>query len=59
MTLEAWVKNAWLEKRGSDRDEIRRLLGLADGCLEDYWRAVTGKLSVNLGFQCYVNVFPG
>src|SRR5438874_2245680 len=31
MTLETWVKNTWLEKRGSDREEIGRLLALADG----------------------------
>jgi hypothetical protein len=48
MTLETWVKNAWLEKRGSDRDEIRRLLALADGRLEDYQRAVAGKLSADV-----------
>ena len=48
MTLETWVKNAWLEKRGSDGDEIRRLLALADGRLEDYQRAVAGKLSADV-----------
>lgn len=48
MTLETWVKNAWLEKRGSDREEIRRLLALADGRLEDYQRAVAGKLSADV-----------
>ncbi len=48
MTLETWVKNAWLEKRDSDRDEISRLLALADGRLEDYQRAVAGKLSANV-----------
>ena len=30
MTLETWVKNSWLEKRASDREEIARLLALAD-----------------------------
>jgi len=24
MTLENWVKNSWLEKRASDREEIGR-----------------------------------
>lgn len=48
MTLETWVKNAWLEKRDSDRDEISRLLALADGRLEDYQRAVAGKLSADV-----------
>ncbi|MFZ1972117.1 MAG: hypothetical protein WAU89_04680 [Candidatus Acidiferrales bacterium] len=48
MTLETWVKNAWLEKRGSDRDEIRRLLALGEGRLEDYQRAVAGKLSADV-----------
>lgn len=43
MTLETWVKNTGLEKRDSDRDEIDRLLGLADGRLEDYRRAIAGK----------------
>lgn len=48
MTLETWVKNAWLEKRGSDREEIGRLLAIADGRLEDYRRAVAGKLSADV-----------
>lgn len=51
MTLENWVKNSWLEKRDSDEAEIARLLALADGRLEDYRKAVAGKLSpdVQLG----------
>jgi hypothetical protein len=51
MSLENWVKNSWLERRESDAAEIARLLGLADGRLEDYQRAVAGKLSsdVQLG----------
>lgn len=48
MTLENWVKNSWLEKRASDREEIGRLLTLADGRLEDYTRAVAGKLSADV-----------
>jgi hypothetical protein len=48
MTLETWVKNTWLEKRGSDREEIGRLLALADGRLEDYRRATAGKLSTDV-----------
>jgi hypothetical protein len=48
MTLETWVQNAWLEKRDSDRDEISRLLALADGRLQDYQRAVAGKLSADV-----------
>jgi hypothetical protein len=51
MSLENWVNNSWLEKRDSDAQEIARLLALADGRLEDYRRAVAGKLSsdVQLG----------
>jgi len=51
MTLENWVKNSWLEKRASDREEIGRLLALADGRLKDYQGAVAAKLSsdVQLG----------
>ena len=45
MTLENWVKNSWLEKRTSDREEIGRLLALADGRLKDYQGAVAAKLS--------------
>jgi hypothetical protein len=51
MTLENWVKNSWLEKRASDREEVGRLLALADGRLKDYQGAVAAKLSsdVQLG----------
>jgi hypothetical protein len=51
MSLGNWVKNSWLEQRDSDAAEIARLLALADGRLEDYQRAVAGKLSsdVQLG----------
>jgi hypothetical protein len=48
MTLESWVKNSWLERQASDAEEIRRLLELADGRLEDYRRAVAGKLSADV-----------
>lgn len=51
MTLENWAKNSWLEKRAADREEIGRLLTLADGRLSDYEKAATAKLSpdVQLG----------
>ena len=45
MSFENWVKNSWLERLDSDAAEIVRLLGLADRRLEDYERAVVGKLS--------------
>lgn len=48
MTLETWVKNSWLEKRATDREEIGRLLALADGRLDDYRKAVGGKLSADV-----------
>jgi hypothetical protein len=48
MSLENWVKNSWLERRDSDAAEIARLLGLADGRLDDYQRAVAGKLSADV-----------
>jgi hypothetical protein len=49
--LENWVKNGWLERRDSEAAEIARLLGLADKRLEDYQKAVVGRLSsdVQLG----------
>jgi len=51
MSFEKWVENSWLERRDSDRDEISRLLAIADGRLEDYRKAVEGELSsdVQLG----------
>ncbi len=51
MSFENWVKNNWLERRDSDREEITRLLAIADGRLEDYRKAVEGELSsdVQLG----------
>ena len=48
MTLENWVRNSWLEKRASHAAEIGRLLALADGRLEDYQRAIAGKLSADV-----------
>ena len=45
MSLENWVKNSWLERLASDGAEIARLLGIADSRLEDYQKAVAGKLS--------------
>lgn len=45
MSLENRVTNSWLERRDCDAAEIARLLELADGRLEDYQKAVTGKLS--------------
>ena len=51
MSFENWVENSWLERRDSDRDEISRLLAIADARLEDYRKAVDGELSsdVQLG----------
>jgi hypothetical protein len=51
MSFENWVRNNWLERRDSDREEIARLLAIADGRLEDYHKAVSGELSsdVQLG----------
>lgn len=48
MSLESWAKNKWLERQGSDAAELARLLALADGRLEDYRRAVAGKLSADV-----------
>jgi hypothetical protein len=48
MSLENWAKNNWLEQQKSDAAEIGRLLALADGRLEDYRRAVAGKLSADV-----------
>jgi len=51
MSFENWVRNNWLERRDSDREEICRLLAIADGRLDDYKKAVAGELSceVQLG----------
>ena len=45
-TLENWVKNSWLEKRTSDREEICRLLAL-----KDYDGAVAAKLSSDVQLE--------
>src|ERR1700677_4994296 len=45
MSLENWANNRWLEKLGSDRDEIERLLANADGHLLDYRKAVASEMS--------------
>jgi predicted transcriptional regulator len=36
MSLENWAINKWLERLESDREEIERLLAIADGHLADY-----------------------
>ncbi len=56
MTLATWVKNSWLEKRPSDREEIGRLLALADGRLNDYQGAVAAKLSSDLQLELAYDV---
>lgn len=48
MSFENWVTNNWLERRDCDAQEIARLLGLADGRLADYRRAVAAKLSSDM-----------
>ncbi len=45
MSLENWVTNRWLEKRAADREEIARLLAVADGHLDDYRKAVASEMS--------------
>ena len=40
MSYENWVKNSWLDKQSSDREEIGRLLAIADARLDDYRKAV-------------------
>jgi hypothetical protein len=45
MSLENWASNWWLEKLGSDREEIERLLANADGHLGDYRKAVASEMS--------------
>lgn len=45
MSLENWVSNSWLERRASDREEVARLLSVADGHLSDYRKAVAGEMS--------------
>ena len=48
MSYENWVKNSWLDKQSSDREEIGRLLGIADARLDDYRKAVKEKLSTDV-----------
>jgi len=45
LSLENWASNRWLEKLGSDREEIERLLANADGHLDDYRKAVASEMS--------------
>jgi hypothetical protein len=45
MSLENWASNRWLEKLGSDREEIERLLANAVGHLDDYRKAVASEMS--------------
>jgi hypothetical protein len=45
MSLENWASNRWLEKLGSDREEIERLLANADGHLGDYRKAFASEMS--------------
>ena len=47
MSLENWASNRWLEKLGSDREEIERLLANADGHLDDYRKAVASEMSAD------------
>jgi hypothetical protein len=47
MSLENWASNRWLEKLGSDRAEIERLLANADGHLNDYRKAVASEMSAD------------
>jgi hypothetical protein len=44
MSLENWVINRWLEQRAADREEISRLLAVADGHLDDYLKAVASEM---------------
>ena len=45
MSFENWASNRWLEKLGSDREEIERLLANASGHLDDYRKAVASEMS--------------
>ena len=47
MSLENWASNRWLEKLGSDREEIERLFANADGHLDDYRKAVASEMSAD------------
>lgn len=48
MSYENWVRNSWLDKQSSDREEIGRLLAIADARLDDYRKAVKAKLSTDV-----------
>ncbi len=48
MSLENWASNRWLEKLGSDPEEIKRLLANADGHLADYEKAVASEMSADV-----------
>jgi hypothetical protein len=48
VSYENWVKNSWLDKQSSDREEIGRLLAIADARLDDYRKAVKAKLSTDV-----------
>jgi hypothetical protein len=48
VSYENWVKNSWLDKQSSDREEIGRLLAIADARLDDYGKAVKAKLSTDV-----------
>lgn len=48
MSFETWAKNSWLDKQSSDREEIGRLLRIADARLDDYRKAAKGKLSTDV-----------
>ena len=47
MSLENWAINKWLERLESDREEIERLLAIADGHLADYVKAVASEMSAD------------
>jgi hypothetical protein len=48
VSYENWVKNSWLDKQPSDREEIGRLLAIADARLADYQKAVKAGLSTDV-----------
>jgi hypothetical protein len=51
MSFETWVGNNWLERRDSDRQEVSRLLAIADARLEDYRKAVAADLSSDVQLE--------
>jgi hypothetical protein len=44
VSFENWVKNSWLDEQPSDREEIGRLLAIADARLADYQKAVKARI---------------